>query len=408
MMGWHEHEQRLNRLAADARAEQPPELDVDRLRDALLVEFRAAAASGALSRRGSGRRIFERPALVASGLGVAAACVLAFGALWQLAGAPGGSPHPQAAATSGSAPVPARSEVAAVSAEMSPGQALTAGDTPLRVEHAAKATWVLSPGSSARLLSSTGGVLRVELDRGTLDASVVPSASAESFVVQAGRTEVAVRGTRFQVSLRGSVASVLVTEGAVQVRPIGESGGISLRAGMQADFVDGVVRADSLQSVPEEVAAAAEQALAEAASRPVHSATGGSAGSLRQAPGQIAIRQGRRVTRRQQTPPDSAPSEREDDVPEAPAELLEGASQVVTERIQGCFRQHTARRGELRIEASTQLALLVQPNGLILEVGLDPPLAPPVERCVAAELSGLDLGASPLGYRLRREIRLSR
>jgi hypothetical protein len=62
----------------------------------------------------------------------------------------------------------------------------------------------------------------------------------------------------------------------------------------------------------------------------------------------------------------------------------------------------------LRIEASSRLELLVQPNGLILEVGLNPPLAPQVEQCVASELASLNLGPSTAGYRVDREIRLSR
>lgn len=105
---------------------------------------------------------------------------------------------------------------------------------------------------------------------------------------------------------------------------------------------------------------------------------------------------------------ESSPRSEEAVTPEAPVQLLEAALKVASERIQRCFRQHTPARGELSIEAATQLGLWVQPNGLILEVGLEPPLAPPVEQCVAAELAGLNLGASPGGFRIDREIRLSR
>jgi hypothetical protein len=297
---------------------------------------------------------------------------------------------------------------------LAPGELLSAGATPLRVEHAARATWVLAPGSEGRLLSAAGGVLRVELTRGTLDASVAPSGRAESFTVQAGRTEVSVHGTRFQVSFEGELAGVLVTEGEVHVRPLGqyssgESGGTALRAGMQAEFVDGVVRSNSLQSVPDEVAAAAHQALAEVASRPVHSATGSvpSSGSS-PAPGAKAEPETQRAPDAPQALADDSPAADNDLSAPAPPELLDAAFDVVSERIQSCFRQHTPGRGELRIEASTRLGLLVQPNGLILEVGMEPPLAPPVEQCVATELSGLNLGVSPGGYRVDREIRLSR
>jgi hypothetical protein len=162
-----------------------------------------------------------------------------------------------------------------------------------------------------------------------------------------------------------------------------------------------------VQVVPDDVAAAANHALSEAASRPVHSATGGAASpGSSQAP---SAKPGSETPSASgAAPANNSPAAEEKISAQAPAELLDAAFEVVSERIQSCFRQHTPGRGELRIEASTQLGLWVQPNGLILEVGMEPPLAPPVEQCVATELAGLNLGASSGGYRLDREIRLSR
>jgi hypothetical protein len=399
MMGWQRHEQRLDRLVADARAGRPPELDVEALRGRLLTEFRAAAGSGALAPLGARPRARFRPALTGAWLGVAAACVLAIGVVRQLAQAPAGLGEQQAARTTASSPTSSPGSTPSGTRDgafLSAGELLSAGATPLRVEHAAQATWVLAPGSEGRLLSATGGVLRVELTRGTLDASVLPSGRAESFVVQAGRTEVSVHGTRFQVTFEGELAGVSVSEGEVHVRPLGQyssgqSGGTPLRAGMQAEFVDGVVQS------------------AEARSRPMHAATGGVASSRSsQTPGARTELEARRASDVARAPAEDSRGAEETPSAQAPAELLDAAFEVVSERIQSCFRQHTRGRGELRIEASTRLGLWVQPNGLILEVGMDPPLAPPVEQCVATELSGLNLGVSPGGYRVDREIRLSR
>lgn len=404
MMGRQKHERRLDRLVADARSGRPPELDVEALRGRLLTEFRAAAASGALAPVSPRSRERFRPALTASWLGVAAACVLAVGAAWQLVRTPAGLGEQPMATTS--VPTPSSSRDGA---SLSRGELLSAGELSMRVEHAARATWVLSPGSEGRLLSETGGVLRVELTRGTLDVAVLPSELPESFVVQAGRTEVSVHGTRFQVSFERELVGVVVTEGEVRVRPLGHPGGTPLRAGMQAEFVDGVVQSDSLSVVPEDVAAAASQALAGAASRPVHTATGGAGHPARnQAPGGKPELEALSASDARQAPAGTVPGGEGVALPEVPAELLDAALKAVSERIQSCFRQHTPRRGELSIEASTQLGLWVQPNGLILEVALEPPLAPPVEQCVATELSGLNLGTSSGGYRLDREIRLSR
>lgn len=399
-MGWQKHEGRLARLVADAREGRPPELDVEALRERLLTEFRAAATSDALAPRGSRPPARLRP-LATVGWAMAAACVLAVGVVWQGVRAP--AEH--LAREGVLAPSAARD-----GASVALGELLSAGATPLRVEHAAQASWVLAPGSEARLLSALGGRLRVELTRGTLDASVLPSERAESFVVQAGRTEVSVHGTRFQVSFQGERVGVLVTEGEVEVKPLGQSGGTPLRAGMQAEFVDGVVQSDSLQVVPLDVVTAARQALAEPASRALHSESGAAAARSRSS----APRAGKPEP---ESPPasiaplssvESSPVAEKDVTPEAPAQVLEAALKAASERIQSCFRQHTPERGELRIEASTQLGLWVQPNGFILEVALEPPLAPPVEQCVATELAGLNLGASAGGFRIDREIRLSR
>jgi hypothetical protein len=214
------------------------------------------------------------------------------------------------------------------------------------------------------------------------------------------------------VSFDGERAGVVVTEGEVHVRPVGQyssgpSGGTPLAAGMRAEFVNGVVQADSLQVVPHDVAASTHQAL-EAASRPVHSAGGAASPGASQASSGKTDPETPQASDARRAPADEAPSDEEGVTPRAAAQVLEAAFSVVSERIQGCFRQHTPGRGELRIEASTQLGLWVQPNGLILEVGLEPPLAPPVEQCVATELSGVNLGASAGGYRIDREIRLSR
>jgi hypothetical protein len=286
------------------------------------------------------------------------------------------------------------------------GKSLVATEAPLRVEHAARATWVLALGSRARLLSASRDALRVELDRGTLDARVEPSETPASFVVQAGGTEVSVHGTRFQVSLEGERAQVVVTEGEVRVSPLGQAGGIALRAGMQAAFMAGVVQADSLQSVSDDVVAAANEALGRASGSAL-SAAGAPAEAASGAHGKPKLAASRPLPSSPEPEP-AAPGGPPPASPPAPAAVTELALRRVSEHIQSCFRQHTAARGELSIEASTRLGLWVQPNGLILEVALDPPLAPRVEQCVASELARLNLGPSPEGYRVDREIRLSR
>jgi hypothetical protein len=267
---------------------------------------------------------------------------------------------------------------------LSVGTPVTALAQPRRVEHPGRASWVLAPGSRGRVLS-TSGVLRIALERGSLDAEVLPSpgaltqpqAPAESFIVEAQGTEVAVHGTRFRVTLTGERTRVAVRQGQVVVRPLGQHVGTTLAAGMSAEFRAGVV----------EPAALRPERPASAASAPAGKAAPKVAASSRNSPAPA---------------PSSSPSH-------APsASSVESALRAITERVQDCFRRHTSGPSDLDLELATELTFSVEPNGELLQADFEPPLAPAVEACVAAELEQLRLAPSPEGYRVQREIRLHR
>ncbi len=405
------HDQRLDRILAEARAQQPPRLALDRMRERLRVEFRSAVASGALGAVPPGRGSWRgRSAL--PWLSAAAVICMVMGLVWGLARPPSGSRADLVAAPD--APLSAASGVidgVVDGSSLEPGASLTATEGALRVEHGQRASWVLGLGSRARLLSSGSGVVRVELERGVLDAVVSPSELPESFVVLANGTEVSVHGTRFQVHLaEGGRVDVAVNEGEVRVRPVGQSAGASLRAGMRAEFVAGLARGARTPGDGREVPGGAPAHDP----RPVMSAAGSSAASsaVRNEPFVVELGSEAGHAGGAGLAEGPARSEARSEAvganPSAQGALPEQALERVSEHIQGCFRRHTPGRGEVRIEASTRLRLLVQPNGLILEVGLNPPLAPQVEQCVASELAQLNLGSSAAGYRVDREISLSR
>jgi ferric-dicitrate binding protein FerR (iron transport regulator) len=398
------HDQRLARILAEARAQQVPRLALDRVRERLRVEFRAAVESGALGAAPQGRGSWRgRSAL--PWLSAAAVICVVMGLVWGLARPLSGSRADVVAP----AEVPLASSSGVIAgvvdgASLAPGASLAAAEGPLRVEHGQRASWVISLGSRARLLSSAGGVVRVELERGVLDAVVSPSALPESFVVLASGTEVSVHGTRFQVHLaEGGRVEVSVNEGEVRVRPVGQSAGASLRAGMRAEFVAGLARGARAPGDARQVPSGAPAHDP----HPVMSAAGSPAVSsaVRNEPFMVELGSEAGQAGGAGRPEGSLGSEAD---PSAQGALPEQALERVSEHIQSCFRRHTPARGELRIEASTRLRLLVQPNGLILEVGLNPPLAPQVEQCVASELAQLNLGSSTSGYRVDREISLSR
>jgi hypothetical protein len=421
----------LDRLLAEVRAQRPPPPADPGLPPRLRAAFRSAAAGWL--------RKPPRPARMAAAWRWLPALALAAAAAVAVLARSGSLTTPGAPAT----------PIAALDGQpLDVGALVIAADRPRRVEHAGRASWELAPGSRARVLSVAGGVLRVSLEQGSLVAEVHPSAQPESFVVQAQGTEVAVHGTRFGVSLIGDHVRVSVAQGLVQVRPLALAvatlpiPGTSLRAGMQADFWAGKTEpapAVSARTAAPPVApsinveppASPPAPLPENGRAPLPSGTpaisrgahtprpgtslGGkpsaalapqprapgsriaasAAGAPAAAPGTVAVPGTTAVPLPATAPP-------------APRASVEQALQTVTEHVQSCFRQQLPGSSELGIEAATRLGLWVEHDGELLRADFDPPLAPAVERCVAAQLAHLRVAPSPAGFRVEREIRLRR
>ena len=92
----------------------------------------------------------------------------------------------------------------------------------------------------------------------------------------------------------------------------------------------------------------------------------------------------------------------------APCLLPLPPPETVVGHVQHCFREQLRGSSELGIEASTRLGLWVEPDGELLRADFDPPLAPAIESCVAAQLAHLRVAPSPAGFRVEREIQLRR
>ena len=412
----------LDRILAELRDREPPAPAAGGLPPELREEFRRLSDQGALApaRRALSRRALSRRWWPALALVPAAAL-----ALLLLRSGPSALPS---SATSGSA-------TGAASLAQLDGQPLELGalvvatDRPRRVEHRGRASWELAPGSRARLTSNAGNVLRVSLEQGSLDAEVQPSAASESFIVMAAGTEVAVHGTRFRVTLLGGEhVRVAVSQGVVQVRPVSASAarpsGTSLAAGAQADFWAGRTEppaaaepsAPAAQLTPEP--SRSEPELSERITFDDHWQSGPAQRTpAAAAPAPIGKQANTRAPARAAGHP--APADRSLARPAvgrapgatagaAPSASVEEALQAVTEQVQDCFRRELQGSSEVGIEVSTTLALGVEPDGTLLSADFEPPLAPAVERCVAAQLAHLRVSASPAGYRVERNIRLRR
>jgi len=413
---------RLDRLVAELRA-QPAPTPASELPARLRTEFRRVhAAAGPVSVQAGAAPWRTPPRPQKAGAAwlarLVAVSALGLGAAF-LAGRFAGISAPRPALPAPAAVTPAAVAVAPVAtldgAPLALGAPVTALAQPRRVEHPGRASWVLAPGSRGRVLSAAGGVLRVALEHGSLDAEVVPSGSgsapgqspAEAFIVEAQGTEVAVHGTRFRVTLSGDHTHVAVTQGQVVVRPLGQRAGTTLAAGMSAEFRAGVVEPPVLPAASASAAPRTSPSGGAAAPAPPRGSLplgraalpAAAASGSGAAPASVAgAGSGREAA------PPTAPSSSG----AASAAAVEPALRAITERVQSCFRRHTPGPSELGIELSTELAFWVEPSGELLQADFEPPLAPAVEACVAAELGQLRLAPSPDGYRVQREIRLRR
>ncbi len=412
-------DERLEQMLAEARAERAPlpQLDtvssqavrMQAVRARLLAEFEAVARQGGVVqiRRTAPRWI--------GSLAVAAAVSLGLGSWWLQGGLEGPAEHAEH-----SAPVPTGATWMDGNS-LARGGAVVAVDRQLFVEHVDRARWTLAPGSRARVLSVEADVLRIALDQGSLEAVVSPSTRPESFVVQALGTEISVHGTRFAVSL-GTEARVVVTvsEGEVRVRPTGEQSGVPLRAGMSAEFMAGSLlggAAGASASLHAERLGAAALAHDSSRSAPHKAAAPEAASRAAAPPGGLAgvapePRDALQPAESLRNPSEESAASVGSDAPGsaqgAPPASVERALTLATEHIQACFQKHTSGEGELTIEVSTRLIVEVEPSGAILEVRINPPLAPLVDACVARDLAALNLGGSEGGFQVDREIRLHR
>jgi hypothetical protein len=266
---------------------------------------------------------------------------------------------------------PVAEHVAPVSGSESPPQRevfdAKAGD--VSVVRDGRAAFTLSRGGLAEM-RDTGGVLTVYLDRGKLSANVEPSSKKESFVVEVADVRVAVHGTKFSVARARDRVSVAVTEGIVLVGSGGTPGsGKLLSAPSRADFALSGEVLGSRRKVP-----AAERAPVLASG---------------ETPVPPAI-------------PSEMPAIAERSI--ADVELLVSGLFTAANR---CFRERESAGG-MRVTAQTSATFTVSDAGRVTKLTFDPPLAPSVQSCVAADANALAVGSASRALVVTRRLELSR
>ncbi len=345
----------LDRVVQDIKSEPGPDLDWDRLERSLMTKV---AAQPMAARR------FPW----AGALALAAAAALAiFG--WRAL-----APTPSSPASAPQASMPAAPPRVLTAANID-GASLRLGDRveanghDVVVRHPGRATWTLAAGSAAQL-AEQGSHLTIQLARGEVSAKVVPSPKPESFAVEVEGTRVAVHGTQFTVKRSGNRTEVSVREGVVAVGPTGNRGhteGWLLRAGDHGNFsLDGqdgqVTRATATAEQPSPVEESTPKAVRGTAKPPL---------------------------------------------PESPSiDALQSALDRVSSAVTTCFDKNTSEQAGVRVTARSRASLDFGPDGKLVSLGFDPPLAPAVEQCAREATATLKVSRSQKGASTTRSILL--
>jgi hypothetical protein len=343
---------RLSRALRDAREESVPDLDweamEERLRALEPMEDRAG-------RRMEAKRLGKPLAVLAAATVAAAA---AFGLLLGRPTAPKvASPVAEYVAPASDSESPPEREVFDAKA----------GD--VSVVREGRASFTLARGGLAEM-RDTDGVLTVYLDRGKLSASVEPSSKKESFVVEAAEVRVAVHGTKFSVARARDRVSVAVSEGVVLVGPGSTPGsGKLLSAPSRADFTP----AGEVLGAPRKVPAAERAPVLASGETPVPSAI-----------------------------PSEMPPIAERSI--ADVEVLVSGLFTAANR---CFRERESADG-LRVTAQTSATFTISDAGRVTNLTFDPPLAPSVQNCIAADANALAVGSATRDISVTRRLELSR
>jgi hypothetical protein len=351
----------LRRLIREARHEKLADVDFDGIEERLLRDTRRAAPAARRS---------PYP------LAWAVLAVAAAAALWLVGQRSRGSlPHAPPEIIEATEPLRTNGDKLAI------GSRVVAQGRELSVDHAGRATWTLSPDSSA-LLTERGERIALTLEHGSVLSEVVPNPRPETFVVEAGGARIAVHGTVFSVSLEGARVIVQVREGTVAVGPAHAVPAFYLKAPAHGDFaLDG--RSGSIDGRP----------LGESEVRRPGLFKPGPAARASGAPASLA----------------SASTQPEQQLPLEPSisDIEAGISGIVR-ATEDCFSRNTKSAEGVQITVRTALSLQITSAGAVSEVEFQPPLSPDVDECASASIANVVFAASHQGAKVTRMLELKR
>jgi hypothetical protein len=219
------------------------------------------------------------------------------------------------------------------------------GSKPERVSVYGLASWVFDPGSVAEVTQGTNRV-DVRLERGAIEVDVVPQPVPERFVVIAGTTRVAVKGTRFRVARIDDHTEVDVEHGTVSVTSLGATP-------VPARLLVGPAAASVVEGGP-----------GDATPRPFRPF--GVAPATATSTAMVELKPAPRVLQPHGEDPHPRPDQ---------------ASR--------CFQENARPSPNVRVSVSTTLVLDVGAGGVASSFLFEPRLSPNTEACFTAGLAGL-------------------
>ena len=373
----------LDRLVRESR----PDLGTREARDVDWAEVdRALFGRIATEQRAERARLTSgrsgRWAIVAGGLAVAAAIALVVGTSRQTRSIDGvQSSVDEGAGTvtavEGTGQMLVDGKPVGVGAALHEGDVLEAQGAQATIERPGKLTLIFERGTKATV-THVDGALVLALEKGAVEAQVVPVPSGEAFAVDVGHTRVAVHGTHLRVARAGEHVVVDLSEGVISLGEaprIGSTLGALLTAPAHAEFAASDSEATlSLSHDPSAVRApvslgASAQTRAGVPAVAIAPVPKPEPGDVKPPVPVVAAHDGHPAA----LPPRTVA------VPETNPEA------VIASAVRACLAERP-RADNVTVVVSTTVRVGLGPDGTVTSARFDPPVAPDVNACASGAI----------------------
>jgi hypothetical protein len=269
----------------------------------------------------------------------------------------------------------------AVGATLRLGDVLEARGVQATVARPGRLTVALEPGSTAAV-THVQGALVLALNRGAIEAQVVPIASGEALAVDVGHSRVAVHGTHFRIVRTGELVVVDLNEGVVSVGEaprVGSTLGGLVTAPAHAEFY--ATDAQGTLHVTHDPGAVRAPAALGATARAEPTPAQAAPFRVQPEPESNTMASAAVVAA-----PRAEPHSPANTSAELPILLADPNGEgAIAAAVRACMAEglHT---DDVTVVVSTTLYLQLSGDGLVRAARFDPPVAPDVNTCAAESI----------------------